>query len=51
MLLRGMVLANGVDDVRLLVRGYLIKDAQDESALKSLGDLAVLLWGEWKRRG
>ena len=49
MLLQGMTLANGVDDVRLLVRGYLIKDSQDESALKSLGDLAALLWGEWRR--
>jgi hypothetical protein len=49
MLLRGMVLANGVDDVRLLVRGYLVKDSQDEGALKSLGDVAVSLWGEWKR--
>jgi len=26
-----------------------LKDAQDEGALKSLGDLAALLWGEWKR--
>ena len=49
MLLRAMVLASGVNDVRLLVRGYLLKDAQDEGALKSLGDLAALLWGEWKR--
>jgi len=50
MLLRGMVLANGVDDVRLLVRGYLVKDARDEGALKSLGDIAALLWGEWGRK-
>ena len=49
MLLRGMALANGADDVRLLVRGYLLKDPQDESALKSLGDVSVALWGEWKR--
>ena len=49
MLLRAMALASGVNDVRLLVRGYLLKDAQDEGALKSLGDLAALLWGEWKR--
>ena len=49
MLLRGMALANGVDEVRLLVRGYLVKDSQDEGALKSLGDVAVSLWGEWKR--
>ena len=49
MLLRAMALANGVDEVRLLVRGYLIKVALDEGALKSLGDVAVSLWGEWKR--
>jgi len=40
-----------VDDVRLLVRGYLVKDTQDEGALKSLGNVAALLWGEWKRNG
>ena len=51
MLLRGMALASNVDDVRLLVWGYLVKDPQDEGALKSLGDLPVLLWGEWKRNG
>jgi MoxR-like ATPase len=51
MLLRGMALASNVDDVRLLVRGYLLKDAQDEVALKSLGDISALLWGEWRRRG
>jgi len=49
MLLRAMALANGVDEVCLLVRGYLIKDTQDEIALKSLGDVAVALWGEWRR--
>ena len=51
MLLRAMALANGVNDVRLLVRGYLLKDAQDEGVLKSLGDVSVLLWGEWRRGG
>ena len=50
MLLRGMTLASNVDDVRLLVRGYLVKDTHDEGALKSLGDVAVSLWGEWERK-
>jgi len=49
MLLRGMALASNVEDVRLLIRGYLIKDPHDEMALKATGDFAVSLWGEWKR--